>query len=98
ALVYATWIGIAQGVGNRPLADRAIDEAIAIDPGVLSARYAYLALLQPHWGGSLERMQRAVDAWTPSLTKEEAAGLAQFVTDAEWRVKLEPARQMTVNK
>jgi TPR repeat protein len=98
ALVYATWISISQGVGDRPLADNAIAEAIRVDPGVLSARYAYLAVLQPQWGGSLEQMRRAVEAWRPNLTKEEADGLARVVVDAEWRVKLEPARVLTEQK
>jgi len=98
ALTYTSLITIAQGLGERDEADRALAAAIALDPRVFWARTAYLSMLRPEWGGSLARMETAFAEWRPSLGEEEAKALGGTLENQRWAVPLYPARVLVDNK
>jgi TPR repeat protein len=90
-LGYGTMISISQAAGGGTPAARLLDHAIAIDPRVYTARASYLASLRPEWGGSVERMQAALDSWKGSLDRAQLERLGLMVEDAKWQTALEPA-------
>ena len=90
-LGFGTMIWISQSAGGGTPAARLLEQAIAIDPRVYTARASYLASLRPQWGGSLERMQAALDSWKGSLERAQVERLALMLEDAKWQTALEPA-------
>lgn len=97
-LGYGTMIWIAMAAGGGEPAARFLRDAIAIDARVYTARASYLASLRPEWGGSLERMQAALDSWKASLAPAQLARLARMIDDAKWRARLAPAEQLVYAK
>ena len=93
-LGYGTMIWITQSAGGGVPAARFLDQAIAIDRRVYTARASYLGSLQPHWGGSVEQMQVTLDSWKGSLEPEQLERLRLMIEDSKWRVALAPAAEL----
>lgn len=93
-LSYGTMIWITQGVGARGPARQFVEAAIGIDRHVYTARASYLASLRPQWGGSVEQMDTALEAWEANLEPGQVARLARMVDDAKWRLALQPAERL----
>jgi TPR repeat protein len=98
ALMYSSLISVARGLGRPEDADRALRNAIALDPRVVTARYAYLGFLEPQWGGSIQEMEAAVAEWKKVLGDELSKGLVRMVEDARWRKALQPAAALVEAK
>lgn len=54
--------------GDDGLAQRALGQALAIDPKNFYVRAAMMQMLEPRWGGSLEAMRRLADEAMPYLS------------------------------
>lgn len=89
-LAYGTMIWIAQGFGAREAAAGYLEEAIALDPRVYTARLTYFETLRPEWGGGLEEMEKTLELWKGSIEEKQYRRLHAMLINAQWRVKLEP--------
>jgi TPR repeat protein len=90
SLSYGTLIAIAEGPGARELRERYLDQAVALDPRIWTARVTYFRDLKPEWGGSHDQMENAIKVWSGSLTEKQAALLRDSLEDSRWRTRLEP--------
>src|SRR6266513_7235 len=97
-LGYGTMISIAQAVGAPELPEELVGEAIALDPRVITARWAYMESLRPEWGGSLEKMDRVLDSWKGAVEPAQWQALHRMVEDAHWRARLKPGEALIEKK
>jgi TPR repeat protein len=89
-----TLIWIGQGIGAREQMTSIVNDVIALDRHVYTARASYLAGLRPEWGGSLEEMERVIEGWRRLLEPRQIARFERMVEDAKWRTALAPAENL----
>ncbi|HYY61878.1 MAG TPA: DUF4034 domain-containing protein, partial [Burkholderiales bacterium] len=97
-LAAAPIVDAAQAIGADEQAAAAAAAALALDSGAYYVRHAYLANLQPQWGGSLEQMAAALEHWQRWLDERKWRQLARMLEDAKWRAALAPAAKLYEEK